>query len=460
MTLSLARRLSLSSTIVLIFFFGITGVALEYNFQNTLKAATQERLRLHTYAILSVAEEINQRLLIPKKLHEAAFNQVNSGLLAFVVSNERELWRSISAKNLDIYYGQPINTGDWFFGHYRTEEGKYYFVSKYGVSWETTLPLTQAELSYTVIVMESMEPFTQSLLTYRWQVAAALCCIALILLIAQGVNLRWGLAPLRKLAKDLKKIDSGNSDGLTGQYPSELTTLTSNLNLLLANERRQRERYRNTLSDLSHSLKTPLAVMQGLQREYEISQRQLSAQEILDAVNKQINRMDNIVSYQLQRAVTFGESVSITATPVGEVANLVLDALAKVYSAKMVRVIAEFHAEAFFYGDKNDLFELLGNLCDNAFKMCVKTVRVVTKPSTEKGSAAGLIILIEDDGKGVAAVNRETILKRGVRLDSVSQGQGIGLAVVVDIMNSYQGTIAISTSDLGGATFSLMVPSR
>jgi two-component system sensor histidine kinase PhoQ len=94
---------------------------------------------------------------------------------------------------------------------------------------------------------------------------------------------------------------------------------------------------------------------------------------------------------------------------------------------------------------------VLGNLIDNA---CKAAKNVVDIEVTLKGSL--LLIKVEDDGEGVPLDVRDLIINRGTRADSYQKGHGIGLAIVHDIVTSYQGIVLIERSDkLGGAKFTL-----
>lgn len=114
--------------------------------------------------------------------------------------------------------------------------------------------------------------------------------------------LRWGLQPMRQVSAELSAIESGQQESLKGNYPAELKLLTDSINSLINHEHKQQKRYRNGLADLAHSLKTPLAVLQGaVNSEDDESSRRKT-------IHEQIERMDNIIQYQLRRAATAGSS--------------------------------------------------------------------------------------------------------------------------------------------------------
>ena len=137
-----------------------------------------------------------------------------------------------------------------------------------------------------------------------------------------------------------------------------------------------------------------------------------------------------------------------------DVARRILKALEKVYAERQVEVVCDIEPGLVFLGDERDLMEVLGNVLDNAFKYgghwLAISARVAQVPSRQ------LSIVVEDDGPGISAAHQEFVLQRGARLDTLVQGQGIGLAVVTDIVGSYGGQIDVGTGQRGGARIQLV----
>ncbi len=122
------------------------------------------------------------------------------------------------------------------------------------------------------------------------------------MLLVVGGLLTFVLRPVLRLERQVREVEAGDRVKLTGNYPSELVGLADNLNMLIDTERRRLVRYRNTLDDLAHSLKTPLAAMRTLLAE----QRSQPAEDRSEALNRELERMDQRVSYQLRRARASG----------------------------------------------------------------------------------------------------------------------------------------------------------
>jgi two-component system sensor histidine kinase PhoQ len=265
--------------------------------------------------------------------------------------------------------------------------------------------------------------------------------------------LRWSLTPLRRVASDMARVEHGDSAHLDSQYPQELVGLTDRINAFIASEREQRTRYRHTLADLAHSLKTPLAVIRS-QVESPMDGDDAARRT---GVLAQVRRMDELVAYQLSRAATSGRQTFASAVPIAGHAEDLVRSLEKVYAAK--NLLCEFDIDdgAVFYGEQGDLLELMGNLLENAFKWAGHRVLLVVRQQPLPGhSRAGLRLSVEDDGPGIAADQVEKVLQRGVRGDERVQGHGIGLSIVQDIVHAYKGELVVDHSpEFGGARFSV-----
>ncbi len=444
---SIQTRLIVSFSILLFVFLGLTGIVLDRAFRNSIEAGAAERLQVQIYLLLAAAEMSDGEFYFLEDLQEPRFSQLNSGLYGFISrASLGELWRSDSALAINLanpqVLRQTVEVGETQFSKTFDADQQEYFVLSYGILWENGIS------EYNFTVMENATPYYSEISNFRTSLWSWLGGVAVLLLLMQVFLMRWGLSPLHRMARDLKQIESGDRNQLAENYPKELQGVTNNLNLLIETERKQQDRYRTTLGDLAHSLKTPLAVIAGIMQS--LSRKPDDAELQLAAVDEQLARMNQIVSYQLQRAVQSNNSSTLARqVQVKPIVGKVLDALAKVYLDKAVSVSSQLDIDAVFFGDERDLLELLGNVLDNAFKYGREQVTVSAKALGANSS--GLQIIIEDDGPGISPEKQEYVLQRGARADTLVQGQGIGLAVVTDIVTSYGGSIEVGVSDLGGA---------
>jgi two-component system sensor histidine kinase PhoQ len=440
---SLNSRVASSAGLVLVVFVTLSAVALERAFRDSARGARQERLLAQVYLLMAAAEvDPGGRLSLPRPPAEPRLELPGSGLYAVIVdAGGTPVWRSRSALGADLPAGTPLAAGIQRFEEIAADDGTPLFAQRFGVRWTTA----GGSYPFTFSVLEDLRPFEQQLGLYRRSLFGWLGAMAVLLLGALLLALRWGLRPLRRVAQELGRLEHGQQQLLSGDQPLELRGLTENLNALLARERAQQQRYRDALADLAHSLKTPLALMRAALRGGDAA--------VAPALEEQIERMDRVVGYHLQRAATSGRRALVPPQPLRPLVERLAGALAKVHAGKAVAFALELGPDLRSRIDEGDLTELLGNVLDNAFKWCRRRVRVRGERET-----AGLVLHVDDDGPGIAAADAQQVLERGVRADESVPGHGIGLAVVRDILSAYGGSIAIGASELGGARVTLVLP--
>jgi two-component system sensor histidine kinase PhoQ len=219
-------------------------------------------------------------------------------------------------------------------------------------------------------------------------------------------------------------------------------------------ERENLERQRNTLADLAHSLKTPLAVLRTR------LDSGADGEDLREELGNQLRRMNDLVGYQLTRAASGGHKLFAAPVAIEPHAEQIVRGLEKIYAAKGVICEFEIDPDARFHGEPGDLQELLGNLLENAFKWAHSRVLLTIRSgATAPNRRPGLLIAVDDDGPGIRPEQVAVVLQRGVRGDERVQGHGIGLAIVQDIVRSYRGELEVVTSpELGGARFEVQLP--
>ena len=448
---SLTARLTLAASLVLVAFLGLTGLALERAFRNAGLAAVQDRLQGQVYTLLAAAElQDDGEFIMSRGLPDGRYASPDSGLYARVVDERAEvLWRSPSLLGFRIPYPAPGADGVAEFAPVLASDGRALFALSFSVLWETGAD-RRDRLSFQVA--ENRTIFASQMAHFRHSLWSWLGGAALALLLVQGAVLRFGLAPLRRVAAELSDIESGARQRLSAHYPKELTTLTEGINAFIDSRRGRLERSRQALAELAHSLKTPLAVLRSLLDE------NADSREIRKTLTEQTLRMHRTIDYQLQRAATSGPTPLAPAVEVAPLLRRLEESLLKVYAHKKLTMDVQVAPGIGFQGDEGDLMEIMGNLLDNAFKWADGRVRVVVGPC-RVGDAAGVALRVEDDGPGFPADMGDAVLGHGVRGDQTTPGHGIGLAVVRDIVReAYGGEIIIGASDMGGAAVTISIP--
>ena len=438
-------------------FLGLAFFALDRAFYEAAESALRERLQGYIFAYLAASDTTRSGVLIPPEVGpDPRFDRpAQTGLYAGIIGDKingmkNDQWRSPSAVDRDLPFNEELRAGVVSFsGPVHTTEGDL-FVLAQGVDWSADTQKKE-DLHLTFYVAEDVHGLSEQVEVYRRTLAIWLGGIGVVLLLLLVAVLRWSLAPLRKVVVDLARVERGSQDHLGSTYPTELSGLTTSLNSFIDAERDRLKRYRNTLSDLAHSLKTPLAVMRSQLESGE------EGENLRWTVLEQVGRMDEIVAYQLSRAATSGHQTFAAPLPIEPYAEEIVRSLEKVYAHKGVLCEFDIAPDARFHGDQGDLLELLGNLLENAFKWGQR--RVLLSASVIPGGTgrrAGMELVVEDDGPGLPEENIEHLLQRGVRGDERVQGHGIGLAIVQDILRAYKGDLAVTESPtLGGARFTV-----
>ena len=445
---SLSARLLISVSVLLLFFFGATIVVLDTAFVSAGEQAREDILEGHLMQLLAAAEPNDEGALsLPVDLFESRFNSIGSGLYAELMgNNDAVLWQSRSALGLELPAGSRPQPGQLVFAREALPDGTPLLTLSLAVQWE----FPGGELKpYIFKVSESLDSFNAQIAKFRRQLFSWFAAVALIMLLAISVLMRSLLRPLRQIESEIGAIEEGSRVSLSEDFPTELTGVARNMNLLIGSERARSDRYRKTLDNLAHSLKTPLAAVRTLINDS--GDRGFS-----DRVNEQVDRMDEIVRYQLRKPASSADNLVLTLVPVAEEIERLVSGLRKVYRDKAPHIETKIDPDVRFRGDTGDFLELAGNLIDNACKWCRENVRVTVTPVEDK--KGGLLMTVEDDGPGIPDGAADALMQRGTRLDESTPGHGIGLAIVKDIARAAGGTLTIGSSGLGGARVVVTIP--
>ena len=453
-----ARQL-VAASLSLFAFLMLAGITLDHTFRVTAESDMQRKLASFADALTSQSEISRSGSILPpleERMPSPDLNQPGSGQYARIAT-EDSVWVSPSSSGPILPAPELVDPGTNAFRgpvDYEqidgTQQRLYIYsvgVMRPGNAFEQT-----PDVRYTVQVIEDSKFLTERVQLFRRTLIRALGLAGLVLLILQAMILRWSIMPLGKLVTDLKRVESGESSKLSDSHPTELQPLANAINSFIDTERQNIERQRTAMDNLSHSLKTPIAVLRTM------LDSEVPADDLRSELATQLTRMNDQISYRLTRA-SAGHKLFAAGIEIEPSANDIVNSLEKLHP----KVVAGFEIDpsARFFGEIGDLQELLGNLLENAFKWSRSSVLLtVARESRGKGNT-GLLIQVEDNGPGIEPSQVESVLQRGVRGDQRVKGHGIGLAIVQELVDSYGGTLTVTRSEdpeLGGACFSVRFP--
>lgn len=304
------------------------------------------------------------------------------------------------------------------------------------------------DLAFQLVLAKSTETLERDKDELAKSIQALVLVTTLLVLLAQLVGSYIVLSPIRRIEDEIKLIEAGEKDFIEHEYPSELNPVKSAINTLINAEKGQKKRYRDALDNLAHALKTPLAALQSS------SERSGDNESVNQAyVDDHIQRMNDIVAYQLRRAVVSDHNAIVKLESLRPIVFRLRESLLKVYFDKQFTLDIDIDEYARCRVDYDDLMEVFGNLLNNACRFCESKIAVTATQDVDF-----LIVDIDDDGMGFPDNNPSQLLKRGMRADSKTEGQGIGLAVSAEIVENAGGKISLLMSPFVGARVRLHLP--
>ena len=442
---SIAVRLLLAATLVMALFIGLTTMAIQHTVDQRSELARFERMQGQIYALLGATRVTPDGFIdiSAADLPNPLMQQPMSGNYAEVRdASISRVWHSPSLTT-ELPVSSEGAIGQWKFSTESHSGMGPLFILRFAVEWL----LPNGELTaYQFIVGDSRKEFDQQRSAFNRNLWIAMLSMGALLLMSIALVLAWGLTPLRRISRLLNEIENGQRDQLPANVPVELHPLTSRINTLIASERGRQKRYRHTLDDLAHSLKTPLSVLRNIPDR--------KAQEDKNELHRQADRMEQIVQYHIKRADAGTQRLMTPPTELHPPASRIIRSLEKVYRDHTILFDNRIGESDMIRLEEADIMEILGNLLENACKYGSVNIRL---SYTHRKHISELVI--EDDGPGFPDALQDRLTTRGVRADTHKEGQGIGLAITQELVENYGGTMELGESALGGAKVIIALPS-
>ena len=452
---SLALRLFLSATAWAVVILLITGVVLSSLYRQGVERAFDRRLGVYLRTLvadLAAPEEANAKF--PQSLGEPLFELPLSGWYWQVtrldpdkhdVRSSRSLWDGglPHLQDFGIAPGPDGSREGYVAG---PEDQRLRLV-------ERNVDLGE-EGHYLVAVAGDSAEIAQETRSFDQALAITFAILAAVLLLTTMFQVRFGLAPLKRITDSLAAIRAGHAERLAGKFPEEIAPLARETNALIDANKEIVERARTHVGNLAHALKTPLSVMVN---EASARPRDPFAMKVLE----QADIMRDQVARHLERARLAARLTVVgSLTEVAPVVTALARTMEKIHHDRGIAIEVRADDAARFRGERPDLEEMIGNLVDNACKWAGSRVAIDVARDRRgaAGDAAVVRIVVDDDGRGLSPSERQQVAQRGSRLDETKPGSGLGLSIVVELAGLYGGELNLGTAPLGGLRAELVLP--
>ena len=436
------RLMALAATAISLV-VAVTGIAFYLLFQWHVERLLAGELDLHFQRLLAnTVVDADGTIRIVGKLSDPRFAEPNGGLYWQVNTDGQQPIRSQSLWDGALELDNPPTPED----PNRTQIivgplGTDVFALERLVSIPVTAE-TDKRVLYTVA--QDRSHVSNAITGFATSTIRGLGLVYAALLAGSALMIALGLRPLTALRKGIEAVRTGKVHRLAENVPTEIAPLVVEVNGLVAAREKQLERARQKASNMAHGLKTPLAVMMSIADDLKRSGHMQEANEIRQTASQ----MHDLVERELAKSrLSDGSSTHRADLP--RVISRVIETLRRAPRGDVLEWRVDITQNTELAIDPTDLTELLGCVLDNARKHAASVVRV---------SYDGATLCIDDDGPGVDDDKLNSILKRGVRLDSTKPGSGLGLAIVSDLADVYEFDLSVARSPLGGLRVSAGIP--
>jgi len=452
---SLAFRLFFSAAGLIVVILLVTGVVLSSLYRNAVERAFDRRLDVYLRTLVAdVASPEEGTDKFPQSIGEPLFELPLSGWYWQVtrldtakpeVHSSRSLWDS-NLPRLPDNQDHAAASGGYLKGYVSGPE-------------EARLRLVQRIVDlgddgrYLISVAGEATDIDEDMRSFDRTIGAIFAGLALALVLTTALQVRLGLAPLKRISESLAAIRSGRAERLEGEFPLEIAPLARETNALIEANHEIVERARTHAGNLAHALKTPLSVIVN---EAAARANDPLAQKVIE----QADIMRDQMVRQLERArLAARPTVLGTLIDVPPVVTALARTMEKLHRDREIAIAVDVPARARFRGEQQDLEEMVGNLVDNACKWARSrvAVEVVTEDAAADGKSK-VRVIVDDDGPGLSPAERERVALRGQRLDESKPGSGLGLSIVVELASLYKGVLTLDTSPIGGLRAELVLP--
>ena len=435
---SINLRLLLAVLLMVLLALPVAGWLLAHHYRTAAVNAFDERLEATLNVVIAgvTYDPLNQQLNYERALGDSRFDHVYSGWYWQITdeANRSVASRSLWDQRLPVLESERVTA--------RTLPGPR---GQQLRVVERDIYLAPLETPLHVSVAARDDDLREDIQEFQQMLWLGLLGLGALLLGVLALQVRWGLAPLRRMNANLREVEQGRTEQLETRLPDELATLAKSMNAVLARDQRLIERGRHTAGNLAHALKTPISVMRLLAKQLPGESR--------DTWEAELSRIDSAVRHHLARASAAGEGVRFAPVALQGTLAPLITGLARLAQRRHITLRQTVDSGVRVHMDGQDLQEMVGNLLDNALRWGKSDVHIRLQAQSEM-----LLLVVSDDGPGMTPQECQAAVQRGKRLDEQRSGSGLGLAIVTDLVTLYHGQMRLQRAESGGLEVVIELP--
>nr|WP_289136956.1 HAMP domain-containing sensor histidine kinase [uncultured Halomonas sp.] len=435
---SINLRLLLAVLLMVLLALPVAGWLLAHHYRTAAVNAFDERLEATLNVVIAgvTYDPLNQQLNYERALGDSRFDHVYSGWYWQITdeANRSVASRSLWDQRLPVLESERVTA--------RTLPGPR---GQQLRVVERDIYLAPLETPLHVSVAARDDDLREDIQEFQQMLWLGLLGLGALLLGVLALQVRWGLAPLRRMNANLREVEQGRAEQLETRLPDELATLAKSMNAVLARDQRLIERGRHTAGNLAHALKTPISVMRLLAKQLPSESR--------SAWEAELSRIDSAVRHHLARASAAGEGVRFAPVALQGTLAPLITGLARLAQRRHITLRQTVDSGVRVHMDGQDLQEMVGNLLDNALRWGKSDVHIRLQAQSEM-----LLLVVSDDGPGMTPQECQAAVQRGKRLDEQRSGSGLGLAIVTDLVTLYHGQMRLQRAESGGLEVVIELP--